>query len=244
MGEIPSALGIGVFDGLHLAHRILLAKTIALAHERDLNPAVFTFDPPPPLYFHQPGYRLISTLEEKISALEQLKIETVFLQRFHQAFAALTPRQFFNWLIEKTQAKVLLVGQNFGFGGNRLGNASLLKQFGESQGIEVNILPLVKNQLGQSISSTLIRSLIEEGRIEEANHLLCQPFATRFLFTDREHFRLMDPEKILPPAGRYQGLVEAKDPIVFELERDRVFWCQSLQPYETGPIRITFLSRL
>jgi riboflavin kinase/FMN adenylyltransferase len=244
MGEMPCALGIGVFDGLHLAHRILLAQTIALARERDLIPAVFTFDPPPPLYFHQPGYRLISTLEEKISVLEQLKIQTLFLQRFHQKFAAFTPRQFFNWLIEKTQAQVLLVGQNFGFGGNRLGNANLLKEFGESQGVEVNILPLLKNQLGLSISSTLIRSLLEKGKIEEANHLLCQPFSARFQFTNHGDFILIDSEKILPPTGWYQGFVEEKDPIVFQLERDRILWSESLQPYENGLVRIVFLSHL
>jgi riboflavin kinase/FMN adenylyltransferase len=243
-GEMPSALGIGVFDGLHLAHRMLLAQTVAFARERNLNPAVLTFDPPPPLYFHQPGYRLISTLEEKISTLEQLKIQTLYLQRFNQSFAAFTPKQFFNWLIEKTQAQVLLVGQNFGFGGNRLGNADLLKELGESQGVEVHILPLVKNRLGLSISSTLIRSLLEKGEIEEANHLLCQPFSAHFQFTNDGHFSLIDSEKILPPTGWYQGLVEGKDSIVFRLERDQILWSQNLQPDENGLLRIVFLSHL
>ncbi len=241
---MPSALGIGVFDGLHLAHRILLAQTIAVARERNLNPAVYTFDPPPPLYFHQPGYRLISTLEEKISALEQLKIHTLFLQRFHQTFAAFTPRQFFDSLIEKTQAQALLVGQNFAFGGNRLGNAELLRDFGEAQGIEVNILPVLKNRQGFSISSTLIRSLLEKGKIEEANHLLCQPFSARFQFMDHGYFSPIDSEKILPPPGRYQGYVEGEDPIVFQMERDCIPWSQSLQPYETDPVRIVFIARL
>jgi riboflavin kinase/FMN adenylyltransferase len=244
IGETPSVLGIGVFDGLHLAHRILLAQTIALARERDLNPAVFTFDPPPPLYFHQPGYRLIFTLEEKISTIEHLKIQTLFLQRFHQAFAAFTPRQFFNWLIEKTQAQVLLVGQNFGFGGNRLGDADLLKKFGESQGVEVNILPLLKSQSGLSISSTLIRSLLENGKIEEANHLLCQPFSARFQLTTHGYFGSVDSEKILPPTGWYQGLVDGQDSIIFKLERDRILLSQNLQPYENDLVRISFLSHL
>lgn len=244
IGETPSALGIGVFDGLHLAHRVLLARTIAEARERDLIPAVFTFDPPPPLYFHQPGYRLISTLEEKISALEQLKIHTVFLQRFHQTFAAFTPRQFFHWLVEKTQAQMLLVGQNFSFGGNRLGNADLLKELAESQGVEVRILPLLRDKLGSSISSTLIRNLLEEGKIEEANHLLCQPFSARFQFVKDGFFSLTDSEKILPPSGRYRGCVEGKESIIFQVEHERILQCQSLQPYQNGPVRIVFQAHL
>jgi riboflavin kinase/FMN adenylyltransferase len=243
-GEIPCALGIGVFDGLHLAHRILLAQTIAVARERNLISAIYTFDPPPPLYFHQPGYRLISTLEEKISALEALRIDTLFLQRFHQPFAALTPKQFFDSLIDRTQAQALLVGQNFAFGGNRLGNAELLREFGEAQGIEVNILPVLKNRSGFSISSTLIRSLLEKGKIEEANHLLCQPFSARFQRMDQGYFSPLDAEKILPPPGRYRGYAEGEGPIVFQMEREGIPWSQNLQPFETGSVRIVFLAHL
>lgn len=200
-----TAIGIGVFDGLHLAHRRLLSQVTALARESGLEAGVVTFDPPPPLFFQRKDYLLITTLEEKIQLFLKLKLDTVFVLRFDKGISLLSPRKFVeDILIKRVKAKIVVVGQNFSFGRNREGDVLSLELFGKEYGFQVVKIPLVRLSSGEIVSSSLIRKLIQEGKVTEANRFLCTPLTLRFLKQGSSDLYFLKEEgKIQPPSGRY-----------------------------------------
>ncbi len=203
--SLGTILGIGVFDGLHLAHQVLLAKVKELSRQEQLASAVLTFDPPPPLFFKQAGYKLLLTLEEKVGELAQMQIDLLFLLKFSASISDLNPEDFCREIIlKKAQAKIVVVGENFLFGRNREGNAAMLKRIGEENGFSTTIIPMLCAPGGEFISSSLIRQLIARGSIRKANQLLGSPYTVVFEKKKVNLFTLKDKAKLLPAPGRYQ----------------------------------------
>lgn len=202
---LQTVVGIGVFDGLHLAHRRLLSQVTELAKEKGLKSGVLTFHPPPPTFFHRKDYRLITTLEEKISLLYKLKLDFVFVLDFTEGVRSLTPREFVEKiLIGKVNAKAVVVGENFSFGRNREGNVKLLETLGIEFGFQVVKIPLLRLDSGEVVSSSLIRRLLQEGKIKEANKLLCAPFSLKFKKGNPpDLFFLKEEGKVVPPSALY-----------------------------------------
>jgi|GEM_PF-1274484 riboflavin kinase/FMN adenylyltransferase len=200
-----TVVGVGVFDGLHLAHRRLLSQVTSLAKKNGLKAGVLTFDPPPPLFFQRPDYLLITTLEEKIELFSKLKLDTAFILRFDRGISSLSPREFVrDILVSKVKAKFVVVGQNFNFGRDRTGDVRSLEALGEEFGFQVVKIPLIKLPSGEIVSSSLVRKLIQEGRITEANKLLCAPLTLRFVRQkESDLYLLKDKEKVQPAPGRY-----------------------------------------
>ncbi|MGB9552761.1 MAG: hypothetical protein ACPL7L_00080 [bacterium] len=200
-----TVVGVGVFDGLHLAHRRLLSQVTLLAKSNGLEAGVLTFDPPPPLFFQRPDYLLITTLEEKIELFSKLKLDTAFILKFDQSISSLSPREFVrDILVNKVKARIVVVGQNFNFGRDRMGDVRLLESLGEEFNFQVVKIPLIRLPSGEIISSSLVRKLIQEGRITEANKLLCAPLTLRFVRNqESDLYLLKDKGKVQPAPGRY-----------------------------------------
>jgi len=172
-----TALAIGSFDGVHLGHVALMREVVAQAAKRGLASAVLTFEPLPREFLagrDAPGR--LSSLAERLAAIEQTGIGTVFVQRFDTRFASLAAEAFHERLRSQYRARWISVGENFRYGKERRGNAALLAAAGESLGFEVAAMPAVVAD-GERISSTRVREALARGAFDEAARLLGRPYA-------------------------------------------------------------------
>jgi len=171
--QLPCVVTIGNFDGVHLGHQALLTEVKKRAHDLKLESAVITFEPNPKDYFSQnkPQTR-ISSLREKIELFNEIKIDRVHIIKFNQEFSKVTANEFISVLIKQLKVKEIVVGEDFCFGVGREGS---IKQLSESS-MELNI----KNKIlidGKRISSTLIRNLLANDKLDEANKYIGRPYS-------------------------------------------------------------------
>lgn len=175
---IPDNMGatvitIGMFDGVHRGHQ----EIIHIAHERarecGLRCVVFTFDRHP-LEIIAPGNhpKLLSSSAQKLRLLEELDVDIVLMAHFDEGFSSIPADRFvLDLLLGRLGARKLVLGENFRFGKGGEGNVDLLAAMGEKHGMEVTAIPLLRHN-GEVISSTLIRTMIEEGEVGEARKWL------------------------------------------------------------------------
>jgi riboflavin kinase / FMN adenylyltransferase len=174
------SIALGNFDGVHLGHREILRRTVETAHSKGRDAVVYTFDPHPRLVLNQaPDIPQITTADEKASILESLGIDVLVLAEFTKEFAKQTPDSFIqDTLVEELAIKNLFVGENYRFGRGREGTPDHLRKMGQVFGFVVNIVPSVR-VAGEVVSSTLIRKLIQAGKIGPANEMLGRSFSIK-----------------------------------------------------------------
>ncbi len=176
--EFPkgSVVTIGAYDGVHLGHRYLIAKTIELAGSLGAGSVVVTFDRHPASVV-RPGSAplLLSDANQKLDCLKETGVENVCIVTFDERRASESATDFVEeFLVGKLNVKMVVVGEDFHFGHNREGNVSLLKDLGRKHGFDVLGAPLkaLGNENDLALSSTLIRHLIAAGDLEKANTYL------------------------------------------------------------------------
>ena len=163
----PTAVTVGVFDGVHRGHRALLERLIETGHI----PTVLTFEPHPAEVL-APGTnpRLLTTLEERLALLEEAGVELVGVLDLAE-IRHLQPREFVAGVLEgKLAMAEIVVGVDFHFGRDRSGDVEFLRGEGAVDGFKVDVLELISDE--GPISSSRIRHLVEEGDIDTANALL------------------------------------------------------------------------
>ncbi len=171
-----SCLTLGNFDGLHLGHQKILKFTKELAKKDNLKSALLTFEPHPRHFFNPDSNKnvRIHSLTQKLEILRAEKlVDLVFLIHFNQNLANLSASDFVrNILNNKLKVKNLIVGYDFSFGKNRLGNSELLKELAPENNYEMHQIDVNKDKNEQIYSSTNIRNLIENGKVKEAAIML------------------------------------------------------------------------
>lgn len=174
---VRSAVSIGMFDGVHLGHRTLLAALRSQAERIGGLAVVLTFDTHPlETLAPERAPRCITTLEQKVRLLEEAGADLVVVAAFDRAFAELTPEEFVDQvLISRLKAAAVVVGANFRFGRKRSGDVDRLRALGRERGFEVvSVEPVIVH--GSPVSSTRVRNAIERGDVEMAAQLLGRPF--------------------------------------------------------------------
>jgi riboflavin kinase/FMN adenylyltransferase len=174
----PSALTIGNFDGVHAGHREILRRVVALARERGWKPSVLTFDPHPlRVVAPERAPRLLATPDERARLMRQEGIEQVLILPFTRELAGFTPGEFVRQIVvERLDARAVLVGDNFRFGHEHAGDTRLLAELGRRHGFLVEGLPAIRMR-GRVVSSSEVRRLIREGNVALAGRLLARPYA-------------------------------------------------------------------
>lgn len=182
-----SAVTIGNFDGIHMAHRALLRRVIRSAHEAGGTSVVITFDPHPTEVLspeHAP--KILTPLASKIRLIEKEGIELLLILPFNVELSRLSPEEFARRiLVEKLRAVVVHVGSNFRFGYRRAGDVKLLAELGRQGGFRVETLPMIKIR-GHRVSSSQVRSMLSEGRVEIAGRMLGRPYSLSGTITTGE----------------------------------------------------------
>lgn len=177
--ETPSAVACGYFDGLHIGHAAVIGEAVAQAAARGLQPGVFTFT----LHGGHPtakpeGCELV-TEEEKYRILEHWGVRRVLCPDFSQ-FQSMSPEAFVEEILcRRLRAAVVCCGGDFKFGSHAMGDVALLRQLCARRGVAVSVVPEVDLD-GRRVSSTRIRALLGQGRVEEANRLLGRAFGYDF----------------------------------------------------------------
>jgi len=169
-----SAVTIGVFDGVHLAHRQIIKHVIEQSKQHHWHSVLITFDPHPLDLLKPKTYPTILTgLNLKLHLIERLGIEIVVIIKFTKAFSKMRASKFIeDVLVDKLQAAHVAVGAGFKFGYKSQGTVEMLKEAGAKYDFSVKEVPPIKTFDGLMISSTRIRNLLKAGELEQAKRLL------------------------------------------------------------------------
>jgi len=205
-----SCVAIGNFDGIHIGHDTLIKRMLELSHEKTQNSVIITFK-----YIKKElkksGYNLkyINSIDTRLELLKSYGVSCVAEIKLDEKMSKYTPEQFIKEiLIEKFNAKNIVVGYNFTFGYKAMGNINTLKEFEEKYDYVVEeILPVKYN--GIAVSSTLVRNLLKEGKIHDANSLLIQNYTIFYKDIDIDYNKnkgFVDNKSsiIIPVDGRYK----------------------------------------
>lgn len=173
----PCALTIGNFDGLHTGHRDIMRQVVSVARANGWKASVLTFDPHPTrVVAPHRAPRLLTTVEERTALMAAEGIEQVLILPFDLEFSKTTAEEFVERIVvEKLNAKAVLVGDNFHFGKGQGGNTDGLRRLGERFGFTTYILTGVRRR-GMIVSSSEVRRLVQNGDVGKAGRLLDRPF--------------------------------------------------------------------
>lgn len=184
----PLAATIGFFDGVHLGHRYLINQVVSVAKGQGLCPAVITFDRHPRQVV-QSGYcpQLLSTPEEKLSLLASTGADRCVVLPFSASMAALSAHDFMESVLRRQLCvRTLVIGYDNRFGHNRSEGFEDYAAYGRAMGIEVvKAEPLVVD--GVNISSSVVRSLLQEGEVELAAKCLGRRYSIGGTVVHGEH---------------------------------------------------------
>ena len=166
-------VALGNFDGLHRGHQKLIDEVRRQARERAGTSVVMMFDPHPPRVLRsEKAPPLLMTLDQKIEAFERAGVDALAIVRFTPELSQWEPELFVETvLLDWLRVAEVWVGANFLFGRERAGTFTLLRALGEDRGFRVEAIEPVRYK-DFVVSSTRIRRLIAEGRVDEAGSLL------------------------------------------------------------------------
>lgn len=173
-----AVIALGNFDGLHLGHRAILEKTLQQAKVLDAPAGVMIFEPHPREFFNPSAPKLrLQRLREKIDGLREMGFSLLFMPRFNAQLAATSAEDFVaKYLVGALAVKHIITGANFCFGAKRSGNCEFIASNASRFGFGYDAISPVKNANGV-ISSTIIRTLLAEGKVSEASALLGRNFS-------------------------------------------------------------------
>jgi riboflavin kinase / FMN adenylyltransferase len=173
----PIVLTLGVFDGLHLGHQLIMRTVVERARELGAVPTVITFDPHPRAVLHpESAPPLLQTFDQKIEGFGVLGIEQTIVVRFTKAFSNISAEHFLrDVVVDRLHAREVYLGKGFAFGHNREGNIELLKRLGGELGFVAGEVPEVKLR-GQRVSSSKIRELLARGHVNLERLMLGRPY--------------------------------------------------------------------
>jgi riboflavin kinase/FMN adenylyltransferase len=175
----PSAVAIGVFDGLHVGHQKIIARLGEIARRHKAHATVVTFDPhPATVLAPERAPLLINSLEQRLEGLERLGVERVRVVNFDEVLARESASSFVERvLVGELMTRQIVVGEDFHFGHDREGDVDLLEALGERYHFVVHPAPI----FGEGIrwSSTSVRESLQVGDLALANKILGRPFTLR-----------------------------------------------------------------
>jgi len=211
-----SVLAIGIFDGFHRGHQKIIKKVKAEASSKGAAAGVLSFSPHPEKALNGRPIKMIQTLEQRLRSFERAGLDFCLLFDLDNGLSRLSGEEFARQIIKDSLGvQQVVVGRNFRFGHQRQCSVDELKLFGHLFGFKVTILEPARSG-GRPISSSLIRKLLESGRIEDANKLLGHPYeiSGRVVSGDRLGQRLgfptinLETENEITPTGVFITLTE------------------------------------
>lgn len=205
---------IGSYDGVHLAHQLIIKKLTSLAKEIQGVSVVISFYPHPRTIVDPDfQFKIINTLEERNLLLEQAGVDILINLSFTQDFSALTYLDFIRLLIANIRLHTIVLGYNHNFGNNREGNTQTLKKLADTY--HFNVIEVEKQSIEtQRISSSVIRKMMDQGNVSEVNALLGYSYFVEICtvkeITHNQEYQidLCEPSKIFPQQGTFNVRIQ------------------------------------
>ncbi|MDY5251321.1 MAG: riboflavin biosynthesis protein RibF [Erysipelotrichaceae bacterium] len=211
----PIVACIGYFDGLHRGHRQLIAKTIKIASEQNLEPSLITFDPDPWVIVKKvKDPQHLSTMRQRINMASSLGIKNIIILQFNSKMANLSYQEFEKQVLAALNIQTLICGFDFHYGHKGEGSVETLKQ---QTAMKVEVVDCVSED-NEKISSTRISELIVNDQVAKANELLGYRYQIegeiihghkqgRTIGFPTANIKV-DGEYILPSLGVYAGYIK------------------------------------
>jgi riboflavin kinase/FMN adenylyltransferase len=222
---------LGVFDGLHFAHQEILRRVIRVAKASQAAAMMITFDPHPRnVLAEEPDsiIPLLTTRAEKIKLLKDTALDAIlFLEVNSELLNTVSEKFVKNVLVDALAVQKVVIGYDYHFGKGREGRAGQLAQFGIRYGFEVETLPPIALN-GSPVRSSIIRSLLQEGKVTKASRLLGRYYGISgsvvhgtgrgtSLGFPTANLQISDSDKMIPADGVYLTKVFTKEQTWFGL---------------------------
>ncbi len=216
----PCAVAMGLFDGVHLAHRQVIREMVALSEKQGLVPTVLTFSMGRVRPERKQGQQLLLSDRLKFEQFAELGVCQVIEPDFAD-IRDVGPEAFVrDFLAGRLGARALVCGYDFRFGKGAAGDGELLSRCGRTLGITVQVVPPFYKD-GAPVSSTRIRECLLAGEVNEANALLGRPFCIRETVSQGNHLgnkmgyptinQMFAPGFLVPKFGVYATAVQIGD---------------------------------
>ncbi|MFN8614541.1 MAG: riboflavin biosynthesis protein RibF [Vampirovibrionales bacterium] len=217
------AIALGTFDGVHVGHQTVLRSARQAAQQHGLASAVWTFANHPHSVVSATAPKQLTTLQERLALMAAMGFEVAYVIPFDETVRQIDPETFLTeWLWARCGVRHISVGYDFCFGRNRAGNSALLRQWGQTQGVGISVLPALAlhcQGTEQVVSSTLIRKLVAYGQVAEAAERLGRPYTLTapvvrgfqrgrqlgFPTANLDMALLVHHHRVLPALGVYAG---------------------------------------
>jgi len=222
-----SILTTGTYDGVHLGHQSIIKALQNSVSADNECVTIVTFEPHPQFVIKSPkrnGLKVLTTIDEKIAILQNLKVDRLIVIPFDEKFAQLSSQEFIeNILVKRIGFKKIIIGYDHAFGKNRQGNFEILDNLGKKYHYSITVLPAFSLD-GVIVSSTKIRKLLSIGDVELAAKYLGRNYCLtgrvikgegrgRILKIPTANIEPMSSDKLIPRDGIYAALARIADRI-------------------------------
>ncbi|WP_298531722.1 bifunctional riboflavin kinase/FAD synthetase [uncultured Algibacter sp.] len=211
----PTVVTIGTFDGVHIGHQKIIKRLINTGKREGLKSVILTFFPHPRMVLQKDSnIKLINTIKERHDILDDLGLDLLLIKKFTQEFSRLSAEDFVKEiLVDKINAKKVIIGYDHRFGRNRNADIDDLKKYGEAYGFEVEEIS-AQDINDVAVSSTKIRTALKEGDVQKANAYLGYNFMLsgkvtkgrglgKQLSFPTANIEIQEDYKIIPKQGSY-----------------------------------------
>jgi len=216
-----SVVTMGNFDGIHLGHQTLILRTVEDSKQQGFPSTVLTFEPHPlRVLAPERAPLLILSYDDKLALFQSFGVDIVIAQSFNRQFASIAADDFVRrFLVDRLKARKLWVGRDLRFGQSRRGEVNDLVRLAADGGFQVGVLDPILLQ-GVRISSSRIRQLVQEGRVDEVKPMLGRyHFVSGRVVTGHRRGRdlgfptanISSPTEVVPVNGIYATLLQIKN---------------------------------
>lgn len=222
-----SAVALGMFDGIHLGHQVVLESAIREAKILNLPSVVVSFSTHPQVLLSKTPSAQLTSLEERLELFQALGFDIALILDFTPELMNLSAPDFItSILLNRLNVHSVSVGYDHRFGQHRQGDGIMLEEYGKTHQFKTNIIHPVRLNDDETtthdiISSTLIRKLLAFGDIEQANTLLGRPYQiTGTVVKGFQRGRTIgfptaniqtEGNRLIPPVGTYGGFAKIND---------------------------------
>lgn len=175
IADEDSVIALGNFDGVHKGHMELINKAVTRADDLNIKSSILLFNEHTDNLIKVGKKDIITTNQTKFEILENLGVDIIYLINFTREFMAYTPKMFLkDFLADNLKIRGVVVGYDYTYGFKKSGDVDFLLE-NKDLFDTIDVINQISSH-GEKISSSLIRNLIEEGKIKEANKLLSRPY--------------------------------------------------------------------
>lgn len=206
-----SVVVLGMFDGVHIGHQVLLRKAGMIARSENVPLVVQTFaDHPMGLLDPENQPPLLTTFQERTKLMEAMGVDYYSAPPFTAAMRDMPPEEFVGRLVRRWKPVAVVVGYNYSFGREGAGTPLLLHALGDALGFRTVVVPAIRYD-GKSVSASEVRRVLALGQVAYARKLLGRPYALNVVKTEGRNgtYRFAANEKQPVPANLYRVLAES-----------------------------------